>query len=48
LFFSTKGFAPWKIIYTEFVGSRECARAREKEHTTPNERRFIRNLLKEE
>jgi putative endonuclease len=28
--FSTKGFRPWKVIYTEFVASRNEARVREK------------------
>jgi len=45
---STKAYTPWKLIYTEFVGSRLLARLKEKELKTTNGRRFIRNLLKEE
>ena len=28
--FSTKGFIPWKLVYTEKVGDRPSARKREK------------------
>ncbi len=28
--FATKGYRPWKLIYSEFIGSRKHARRREK------------------
>ena len=41
----TKGYRPWKIVYTEFAGSRENARRLEKYYKTGAGRNKIKKIL---
>jgi putative endonuclease len=43
--FSTKGYRPWKLVYTEFVGLRIEARKREKFLKTSSGKRYIKNII---
>jgi len=43
---STKGYRPWKLIYSEFVGSREDARKREKYLKSGCGKEFLKSFLK--
>lgn len=42
---STKAYAPFKLVYSEMVGSRTAARCREKQLKSSAGKRFIRSLL---
>jgi putative endonuclease len=41
----TKGFRPWKLVYSEFAGSREDARKLEKYYKTGAGRKRIKQIL---
>ena len=43
--FSTKGYCPWILVYSEAVGSRVLARKREKYLKGGSGKEFIKNLL---
>jgi putative endonuclease len=43
----TKGFCPWKLVYSEFVGTREEARIREKYFKTGAGRKYWTKKIKE-
>lgn len=44
----TKGFRPWKLIYSEFAGSRENARKLEKYYKTGAGRKRWQKILEEQ
>ncbi len=43
--FSTKGYRPWKLVYSEEVGSREQAREREKYLKSGIGKEYIKNII---
>jgi putative endonuclease len=43
----TKGYRPWRIVYTEFAGNREDARRLEKYYKTGAGRNKIKKILAE-
>lgn len=43
---STKGFIPWKLVYSESFETRESALLREKYFKTGSGREFLNDLLK--
>ncbi len=43
--FSTKGYRPWKLVYTEEVETRQEARKREKYFKSGCGKEFIKNFL---
>ncbi len=44
----TKGFRPWKLVYSEFVGKREDARIREKYFKTGAGRKYWVKKIEEQ
>ena len=44
----TKGFRPWKLIYSEFAGDRENARKLEKYYKTGAGRRYWQKMLEKQ
>ncbi len=42
--FSTKGYRPWKLIYTEFIGDRKDCRKKEKYYKSGFGKEIIKNL----
>lgn len=42
--FSTKGYRPWKIIYTEFIGDRKECRKKEKYYKSGFGKEFLKNI----
>jgi len=45
--FSTKGYYPWVLVYSERVGSRNDARKREKYFKSGSGKEYLRSLLKQ-
>lgn len=43
--FSTKGFRPWHLVYTEKVGSRKDARKREKYLKSGIGKEFLKSII---
>ena len=43
--FSTKGFRPWRLVYSEFVGNRKEARKREKYLKSGIGKEYIKNII---
>lgn len=43
--FSTKGYRPWKLIYSEIVGKRKEAREREKYLKSGIGKEYIKNII---
>lgn len=43
--FSTKGYTPWKIIYTKKIGNRSDARIEEKKLKSGFGKEFLKGLL---
>jgi len=44
----TKGFRPWKLVYSEFAGNRENARKLEKYYKTGAGRKHWKKILEEQ
>jgi putative endonuclease len=45
--FSTKGYRPWKLVYSEEVGSREQAKGREKYLKSGCGKEFLKNFIRQ-
>lgn len=43
--FSTKGYRPWNLVYSEIIGSREQARKREKYLKSGIGKEYIKNII---
>lgn len=43
--FSTKGYRPWKLVYSELVGSRVGARIKEKYYKSGSGKEYIKNVI---
>ena len=43
--FSTKGFRPWRVLYTETVGTRKAARLREKYLKSGIGKEFLKSIV---
>ncbi|PJA36844.1 MAG: endonuclease, partial [Candidatus Zambryskibacteria bacterium CG_4_9_14_3_um_filter_42_9] len=44
--FSTKGYRPWKLLYSEIVNNRNGARFREKYLKSGIGKEFLKNIVK--
>ncbi len=42
---STKGYRPWKLVYSEFIGERNLARKREKYLKIGCGKEYLKNLI---
>lgn len=43
---STKGYRPWVLVYSEFIGERKAARAKEKYYKSGSGREELKELIK--